>query len=109
MSLGHLPECRVAQIEPATVQPGPRYPVRNQITFPAIGLESAALIHTEIGIDRGDQLVLDACPAFPQQRQGVGVDRHAIPFRGGGGLHVMPAHYCASQINLRQHCRQEPL
>ena len=84
----------------------PGHIVRGQPRRPTVGLEGAAVVHPERPVDPGDQLLLDALPAAPEDGEQVGIDRDAGPFHPGGGGHVPATQQGPRQVDPRQHGRQ---
>ena len=54
-----------------------------------------------------DELVLHECPALPERRQPLRVDRHARVLHVRGRFHVLPTEKRPGQVYLRQHTRQQ--
>ena len=66
---GHLAERVVVQGEVAAFQQRPRDVVRRQPARKTLGLERAPLVDTIVGVDLGDQLVLNIGPTLAELRQ----------------------------------------
>ena len=76
---------------------------------PAFLPKTAAVKHTIVAIDLGDQLVLDSGPVTPQQVQRHGIDRDTVPLDRRRRLHEPATQQGARQVNARQHGRQQAL
>ena len=81
----------------------------DQPSLPPLEAKAAAFEHAVVPINVGDQLILDSGPVAAQQVERRNVDRRAVPFDGGGGLHEAAAQQRMRQVDARQHGEQQPL
>jgi hypothetical protein len=89
--------------------PGPRYVVSGEVAFESIGLEGASVINAVVFVDRGDQLILNACPIPPKTPKHVQVDGYAVVFHRRRSGHIAPAQQGPGEVDPCLHCRQQPL
>ena len=91
MRARHLFEHVVTQVELPILEPRPRDVGTAQPGCKSFGLEGAAIKYAVVGIDIGDQLVLDVEPMALQTRQRCCINRDASPLDPRGRRHVPAA------------------
>src|SRR5262249_47665802 len=103
-----FPESFVAQVKPATFQPGPRDTSPAEPLGKPVGLERAPFVNTVIGVDNSDKLILNVEPVAFHRLQRHRIDRDAGPFDARCGGHIAAAKQRPRKIDRWQHCGQEP-
>jgi len=88
------------------VQYRPRDILRGEEVRPPIEFERTTVIDPVL-VHGADQVVLNCGPAFPQELEHRGIDRHAVVLHRHGRGHVAATQQRARQIDTRQHGRQE--
>src|SRR6476659_6548223 len=91
-------KCPHLNWKPASVEPWPGDTVIGKPALPAFLAERAAVKHTIVAINAGDQRVLDCGPVTAQPVECHRVDRRAVPLDRRGSLHKPSAQQGAWQI-----------
>jgi hypothetical protein len=98
VNLRHVAEGAARQLKPTARKARPRQSLALKPRFETVRLEGAALEHTEIAIDTGDQSLLDGLPIRAQLGQHHGIDRHPFVLDPGGSGHIAAPQQRSRQV-----------
>jgi hypothetical protein len=87
---------------------GPGNPHPNKPRGEAVRLEAAPFEHAIVGVDIGNQLILDIRPMPLQTPERHAIDGHAASFHARRRDHIAASEKRARQIDVGQHRRQQP-